>query len=64
MINAALDYRNYEIAEYLKLNFGQTFDSIAESIYFGNYDIASYLLSNGEDISNIYIFFSIIFVIV
>ena len=54
MINTALDYRNYEIAEYLKSNFGQTPDSIAESMYFGNYDIASYLLSNGEDINKIY----------
>ncbi|EAY17611.1 hypothetical protein TVAG_234920 [Trichomonas vaginalis G3] len=64
VINAALDYRNYEIAEYLKLNFGQTFDSIAESMYFGNYDIASYLLSNREDINKIYHLFHIIFIIV
>ena len=43
MINIALDYRNYEIAEYLKSNLGQTPDSIAESMHFGNYEIASYL---------------------
>ncbi|EAX97307.1 hypothetical protein TVAG_123570 [Trichomonas vaginalis G3] len=63
MINTALDYRNYEIAEYLKSNFGQTFDSIAESMYFGNYDVASYLLSNGEDINKIYILFIFTFFI-
>ncbi|EAY17265.1 hypothetical protein TVAG_266280 [Trichomonas vaginalis G3] len=64
MINTALDYRNYEIAEYLKSNLGQTFDSIAESMYFGNYHIASYLLSNGEDINKIYNFFLFVFIIV
>ncbi|EAY21806.1 hypothetical protein TVAG_238320 [Trichomonas vaginalis G3] len=64
MINTALDYHNYEIAEYLKSNFGQTFDSIAESMHFGNYDVASYLLSNGEDINKIYILFIFIFIIV
>ncbi|EAX88698.1 hypothetical protein TVAG_294040 [Trichomonas vaginalis G3] len=63
MINLALDYRNYEIAEYLKSNFGQTPDSIAESMHFGNYDIASYLLSNGEDINKIYHLFLFIFII-
>ncbi|EAX77873.1 hypothetical protein TVAG_557640 [Trichomonas vaginalis G3] len=63
MINTALDYHNYEIAEYLKSNFGQTFDSIAESMHFGNYDVASYLLSNGEDINKIYILFIFIFII-
>ena len=56
MINTALKYRNYEIAEYLKSNFGQTFDSIAESMYFGNYDIASYLISNGANINKVCIF--------
>ncbi|EAY10808.1 hypothetical protein TVAG_258100 [Trichomonas vaginalis G3] len=64
MINIALDYRNYEIAEYLKSNFGQTPDSIAESMHFGNYDIASYLLSNGEDINKIYHLFLFIFIII
>ncbi|EAY12083.1 hypothetical protein TVAG_039310 [Trichomonas vaginalis G3] len=62
MINTALDYRNYEIAEYLKSNFGQTPNSIAESMHFGNYDVASYLFSNGEDINKIYIFFLFIFI--
>ncbi|EAX89962.1 hypothetical protein TVAG_124420 [Trichomonas vaginalis G3] len=64
MINTALDYHNYEIANYLKSNFGQTPDSIAESMYFGNYDVASYLLSNGEDINKIYILFIFTFFIV
>ncbi|EAY09503.1 hypothetical protein TVAG_102520 [Trichomonas vaginalis G3] len=64
MINTALDYRNYEIAEYLQSNLGQTFDSIAESMHFGNYHIASYLLTNGEDINKIYNFFLFIFNIV
>ncbi|EAX83432.1 hypothetical protein TVAG_466540 [Trichomonas vaginalis G3] len=64
MINIALDYRNYEIAEYLKSNFGQTPDSIAESMHFGNYDIASYLLSNGEDINKIYNLFLFILIII
>ncbi|EAY01406.1 hypothetical protein TVAG_230100 [Trichomonas vaginalis G3] len=64
MINIALGYRNYEIAKYLESNFGQTPDSIAESMYFGNYDIASYLLSNGEDINKIYNLFLFIFIIV
>ncbi|EAY00408.1 hypothetical protein TVAG_114120 [Trichomonas vaginalis G3] len=62
MINTALDYRNYEIAEYLKSNFGQTFDSIAESMHFGNYDVASYLLSNGGKINKNYILFLFIFI--
>ncbi|EAY11052.1 hypothetical protein TVAG_044760 [Trichomonas vaginalis G3] len=65
MMNTALDYRKYEIARYLKSNLGQTFDSIAENMYFGNYDIASYLLSNGEDINKIYnILFLFIIIIV
>ncbi|EAX89953.1 hypothetical protein TVAG_124330 [Trichomonas vaginalis G3] len=64
MIDTALDYHNYEIANYLKSNFGQTPDSIAESMYFGNYDVASYLLSNGEDINKIYSFLLFIFIIV
>ncbi|EAY21652.1 hypothetical protein TVAG_014190 [Trichomonas vaginalis G3] len=64
MINTALKYRNYEIADYLKSNFGQTFDSIAESMYFGNYDIASYLLTNGADINKLYNLFLFIFIIV
>ncbi|EAX99134.1 hypothetical protein TVAG_115380 [Trichomonas vaginalis G3] len=64
MINIALGYRNYEIAKYFESNFGQTFDSIAESMYFGNYDIASYLLSNGEDINKIYNLFLFIFIII
>ncbi|EAY17731.1 hypothetical protein TVAG_170450 [Trichomonas vaginalis G3] len=64
MINTALNYRNYEIADYLKTNFYQTPDSITESMYFGNYEIASYLLSNGEDINKIYNLFHFIFIIV
>ncbi|EAY02080.1 hypothetical protein TVAG_485150 [Trichomonas vaginalis G3] len=61
MISTALDYRNYEIAEYLKSNFAQTPDSIAESMYFVNYDVASYLLTNGEDINKCYILFLFLF---
>ncbi|EAX85906.1 hypothetical protein TVAG_438680 [Trichomonas vaginalis G3] len=64
MINTALDYHHYEIANYLKSNFGQTFDSITESMYFGNYEIASFLLSNGEDINKIYNLFLFTFIIV
>ncbi|EAX89502.1 hypothetical protein TVAG_324810 [Trichomonas vaginalis G3] len=63
MINTALDYRNYEIAEFLKSNFGQTPNSIAESMHFGNYDIASYLLINGEDINKLYNLFLFILII-
>ena len=62
MINAALDYRHYEIAKYLESNFKQTFDSIAESMYFGNYEVASYLLSNGGKINNTYNLFLFIFI--
>ncbi|EAY14435.1 hypothetical protein TVAG_426280 [Trichomonas vaginalis G3] len=64
MINIALKYRNYEIANYLKLNFGQSPDSIAESMYFGNYDIASYLLSNGENVNKTYNLFLFILIII
>ena len=64
MINIALKYRHYEIADYLKSNLGQTFDSIAESMHFGNYDVASYLLSNGGNINKIYHLFLFIFIIV
>ncbi|EAX99567.1 hypothetical protein TVAG_104480 [Trichomonas vaginalis G3] len=64
MINTALDYRNYEIAEYLKSNFGQSPHSIAESMLFGNFDVASYLLSNGEDINEFSNLFLFIFIIV
>ena len=64
MINTALKYRNYEIAEYLKSNFGQTPNSIAESMYFGNYDVASYLLTNREDINKLYILFIFILIII
>ncbi|EAY13971.1 hypothetical protein TVAG_491090 [Trichomonas vaginalis G3] len=60
MINTALDYRNYEIAEYLKSNFGQTPNSIAESMYFGSYEVVSYLIFNGCDINEIYNLFHLI----
>ncbi|EAY08667.1 hypothetical protein TVAG_079250 [Trichomonas vaginalis G3] len=64
MINTALNYRHYEIAEYLKSNFGQTPDSIAECMYFGNFDVVSYLLSKGENINKTYITFLSITIIV
>ncbi|EAY04589.1 hypothetical protein TVAG_233250 [Trichomonas vaginalis G3] len=64
IINTALDYRNYEVAEYLKTKLGQKPDSLAESLHFGNYDIASYLISNGADINNIYILFLSISIII
>ncbi|EAY05195.1 hypothetical protein TVAG_058520 [Trichomonas vaginalis G3] len=64
MINTALDYRNYEIAEYLKSNFRQTPDSIAESMYFCNYSVASCLISNGADINKNYNLFLFILIIV
>ncbi|EAY00676.1 hypothetical protein TVAG_208680 [Trichomonas vaginalis G3] len=64
MIDTALNYHHYEFVEYLKSNLGQTFDSIAECMHFGNYEIASYLLSNGEDINKIYNLFLSIFIIV
>ncbi|EAY07701.1 hypothetical protein TVAG_117820 [Trichomonas vaginalis G3] len=54
MIDIALDYHNFEIAEYLKSNLGQVPSSIAESMYYGNYDIASYLLTNGANINKAY----------
>ena len=63
-MNFCLLHHNYEIAEYLNLNLGQTFDSIAESMYFGNYEIASYLLSKGDDINKIYNLFLSIFIII
>ncbi|EAX92127.1 hypothetical protein TVAG_224890 [Trichomonas vaginalis G3] len=63
MINTALNYRNYEIAEYLRSNFIQPFNSIAESMHFGNYDIVSHLLSNGWNINKIYNLFLSIFII-
>ena len=64
MINIALEYHNNEIAEYLKSNCGQTFDSIAESMYFGNYDVASYLLSHSANVNKIYILFLFILCVV
>ncbi|EAX81052.1 hypothetical protein TVAG_305070 [Trichomonas vaginalis G3] len=64
MINTALDYRNYEIAEYLKSNLRQTPDSMAESMYFCNYSVASCLISNGADINKIYNLFLFILIIV
>ncbi|EAY23571.1 hypothetical protein TVAG_119070 [Trichomonas vaginalis G3] len=64
MINTALDNRNYEIAEYLKSHYGQEPDSIAESMYFGNYDVASYLLSLGCNLNNTYIIFLLMSIIV
>ncbi|EAY14112.1 hypothetical protein TVAG_351600 [Trichomonas vaginalis G3] len=64
MINIALRYRHNEIAEYLQSNFGQTPDSIAQSMYFGNYDVASYLLSNGANINDIYILFLFTIIVV
>ncbi|EAX92610.1 hypothetical protein TVAG_178870 [Trichomonas vaginalis G3] len=57
MIHTALEYHNIEIAEYLKSNFGQHLDSIADCMHFGNFDIASYLLTNGSDVNRIYNFF-------
>ncbi|EAY22591.1 hypothetical protein TVAG_036160 [Trichomonas vaginalis G3] len=63
LIDTAFEYHNYEIAEYLKSNCGQTFDSIAESMLFGNYDVASCLISNGADINQTCISFLLIFII-
>ncbi|EAY04329.1 hypothetical protein TVAG_069780 [Trichomonas vaginalis G3] len=64
MINTALIYRHYEIAEYLKTNFEQTpsLTKITKSMYFGNYDVVSYLISNGADINELYIFLHVIFI--
>ncbi|EAX99561.1 hypothetical protein TVAG_104420 [Trichomonas vaginalis G3] len=64
LINKALRYKNYKIAQYLKSNFGQHPNSIAKSMYFGNYDIAYYLLSNGANINDVYDFFLFLFIIV
>ena len=64
MINTALDYRNYEIAEYLKSNLGQFPNSITECMHFGNFDVASYLITNGEDINKLYNLFIFIIIIV
>ncbi|EAY08405.1 hypothetical protein TVAG_269310 [Trichomonas vaginalis G3] len=63
MINIALDYHNYEIADYIKSKYGQTFDSNAESMDAGNDDINSFLLANGGKINEIYIIFLFISII-
>ncbi|EAX87628.1 hypothetical protein TVAG_313310 [Trichomonas vaginalis G3] len=63
MISTALDYHNYEIAEYFKSNFGQTNYSIAESMHFGNYEVASYLLTHGGIINIRYNPFLFMFII-
>ena len=59
MINIALGNRHYDIAEYLKSNLGQFPDALAEILYYGNYDVASYLLSKGADINKKFNFLSI-----
>ena len=64
MINTALDYRNYEIAEYLKSNLGQFPNSITECMHFGNFDVASYLISNGANINKVYNLFLFIFIVI
>ncbi|EAY20089.1 hypothetical protein TVAG_365970 [Trichomonas vaginalis G3] len=64
MINTALDYHNFEIAGYLKSKFGQFPNSVTGSMNFGNFNIVSYLLSNGADINKIEILFIFTFTIV
>ncbi|EAY17209.1 hypothetical protein TVAG_291610 [Trichomonas vaginalis G3] len=64
LIDTAVSYHNYEIAEYLQSNCGQTFNSIAKSMHFGNYDVASCLIYNGANIDKIFISFLFIFIIV
>ncbi|EAY12973.1 hypothetical protein TVAG_405190 [Trichomonas vaginalis G3] len=48
LINMALKYHNYQIADYLKTEFGQKPNSVAQSMLYGNYGVASYLLSKGS----------------
>ncbi|EAY18632.1 hypothetical protein TVAG_062370 [Trichomonas vaginalis G3] len=47
MIYTALNYHNFEIAEYLQTNLGQFPESIAHSFLYGNYDVASHILYQG-----------------
>lgn len=54
MINIALIYRNYEIAEYLQINFKQDHKSIAEYMYYGVFEVASFLLNHEFDINKIF----------
>ncbi|EAY11498.1 hypothetical protein TVAG_248650 [Trichomonas vaginalis G3] len=56
MINTALIYHHYKIAEYLHTNFGQIPNSPAKFMYYGSYDVVSYLPSNGADINDIHTF--------
>lgn len=60
MIQIALNYHHFELAEYLKTNLEQIPTSFAENLYFGNYDIASDLRCNGADINKFYIHYCII----
>ena len=62
--NMELCCHELEIGEYLKSYFGRSPNSIAECMYFGNYDVASFLISNGADINDIYIIFLFRFIIV
>ncbi|EAY03764.1 hypothetical protein TVAG_072570 [Trichomonas vaginalis G3] len=64
LINIALDYHNFYIATYLKLHFGQVPDSIADCFYYGNFDVASTLLSKGVDVDDRHIFFHLKSIIV
>ena len=62
MIDYALNYHNFEIAEYLRSNLGQYSHSISGCMNYGNFDFASYLLSNGADVDrgfNFFLFISI-----
>ncbi|EAY22443.1 hypothetical protein TVAG_379220 [Trichomonas vaginalis G3] len=54
MINIALIYRNYEIAEYLQINFKQDHESIAEYMYYGVFEVASFLFNHEFDINKIF----------
>ncbi|EAX89846.1 hypothetical protein TVAG_448770 [Trichomonas vaginalis G3] len=66
LIEDAFDYRNYELAEYLNTNFKQNESQIAEIMYFGNYEVVSYLLSQNADLkgAKFDILFLFIFIVV
>ncbi|EAY22329.1 hypothetical protein TVAG_378080 [Trichomonas vaginalis G3] len=65
LIDIALIHRNYELVNYLSTSFDQYPSSeISKFLYYGNFDIASYLIQNGNSVNNKFILFLLISIIV
>ena len=54
VLNVAMNFHNFEVAEILKSKYGQTTYSLADSFHFGNFDFVADLINKGANVNEIY----------